>query len=97
MFKKKLGSLTLLLATLVGGSLTVAAQSGGTFEIKPSVIASGGATDSADLVRAVTESGASAVAAGALFIYRGPHRAVLLSYPSAQQIHAHINDNVKND
>ena len=61
------------------------------------VIASGGAADPADLVRAVRESGASAVAAGALFIYRGPHRAVLLSYPSAKQIHAHINTNVKND
>lgn len=54
------------------------------------VIAAGGGADPADLVRAVQQSGASAVAAGALFVYRGPHRAVLLSYPKAQQLHAHL-------
>lgn len=55
------------------------------------VIAGGGASGPEDLVRAVQQSGASAVAAGALFIYRGPHRAVLLSYPNAQQLHAHMS------
>ena len=60
------------------------------------VIASGGAANSEDLVRAVQQSGASAVAAGALCIYRGPHRAVLLSYPSAQQLHAHMINNETN-
>jgi cyclase len=52
------------------------------------VIAAGGASGPADLARAVQQSGASAVAAGALFVYRGPHRAVLLSYPSAREIRA---------
>lgn len=52
------------------------------------VIAAGGASGPADLVCAVQQSGASAVAAGALFVYRGPHRAVLLSYPSARDIRA---------
>lgn len=60
------------------------------------VIASGGAANTEDLVRAVQHSGASAVAAGALCIYRGPHRAVLLSYPSAQQLHAHMINNETN-
>ena len=50
------------------------------------VIASGGASGVEDLVHAVQQSGASAVAAGALFVYRGPHRAVLLSYPRAKDI-----------
>lgn len=54
------------------------------------VIASGGAKDSADFVRAVQQSGASATAAGAQFVYRGPHRAVLLSYPSPRDIRAHL-------
>ena len=57
------------------------------------VIAAGGASGPADLVQAVQQSGASAVAAGALFIYRGPHRAVLLSYPSARDIRAYLTDN----
>jgi cyclase len=56
------------------------------------VIAAGGASGPADLVRAVQQSGASAVAAGALFVYRGPHRAVLLSYPSARDIRAYLTD-----
>lgn len=60
------------------------------------VIAGGGASDTEDLVRAVELSGASAVAAGALCIYRGPHRAVLLSYPSAKQLHEHILNINKN-
>lgn len=57
------------------------------------VIAAGGASDPSDLVCAVEQSGASAVAAGALFVYRGPHRAVLLSYPSAREIRAHFTEN----
>ena len=35
---------------------------------------------SRDLRRAV-DAGASAVAAGSLFVFHGPHRAVLISYP----------------
>ncbi len=54
------------------------------------VIAAGGASGSADLVRAVQQSGASAVAAGALFVYRGPHRAVLLSYPRARDVRSYL-------
>ncbi len=55
------------------------------------VIAAGGASGPADLVQAVEHSGASAVAAGALFVFRGPHRAVLLSYPDALDIHNHLS------
>ena len=32
-------------------------------------------------IRAAVDAGASAVAAGAFFVYHGPHRAVLISYP----------------
>lgn len=44
------------------------------------VIACGGASGIDDLAAAVKE-GASAVAAGSLFVFMGPHRAVLINYP----------------
>lgn len=45
------------------------------------VIAAGGAGSVADLTRAVREAGASAAAAGSLFVFQGKHRAVLITYP----------------
>lgn len=45
------------------------------------VIACGGAGGLHDFRRAVTEGGASAVAAGSLFVFYGRHRAVLIGYP----------------
>lgn len=44
------------------------------------IIAVGGAGRIEDFAAAV-KAGASAVAAGAFFVYHGPHRAVLISYP----------------
>lgn len=44
------------------------------------VVAVGGAGTLPDLRKAV-DAGASAVAAGSLFVFHGPHRAVLISYP----------------
>ena len=44
------------------------------------VIACGGAGSSADLKSALTEGGASAVAAGSIFVFHGKHRAVLINY-----------------
>ena len=46
------------------------------------VVACGGAGSTADLVTAVREGGAAAVAAGSLFVFHGKHRAVLITYPS---------------
>lgn len=46
------------------------------------VIANGGAGRVEDFAAAVTEAGADAVAAGAMFVFHGPHRAVLITYPS---------------
>lgn len=50
------------------------------------VIACGGAAEITDLQKAVNEGGASAVAAGSMFVYQRPHRAVLISYPSQQEL-----------
>jgi cyclase len=46
------------------------------------VVACGGAGRLDDLVSAVRDGGASAAAAGSLFVFHGPHRAVLITYPS---------------
>jgi cyclase len=45
------------------------------------VIACGGAGNIDHFVQAVQDGGASAVAAGSLFVFMGPHRAVLINYP----------------
>jgi cyclase len=45
------------------------------------VIASGGAGSVQDLVQAVRVGGASAVAAGSIFVFHGRHKAVLINYP----------------
>jgi len=44
------------------------------------IVASGGAGTIVDFKEAV-DSGADAVAAGSMFVYHGPHKAVLISYP----------------
>ena len=49
------------------------------------VIACGGAGCFADLQDAI-KHGASAVAAGSMFVFHGRHRAVLISYPNPLQI-----------
>ena len=52
------------------------------------VVALGGAGSLADLAAAVAEGGASAVAAGSLFVFHGRHRAVLVNYPDAPVLRA---------
>ena len=49
------------------------------------VIACGGAGTVDHLAQAAA-AGASAVAAGSLFVFTGPHRAVLIQYPTPGQI-----------
>jgi cyclase len=54
------------------------------------VIASGGAGSLRDLRAAVIEGQASAVAAGAYFVFVGKHRAVLITYPSQSDLESHV-------
>jgi len=49
------------------------------------LIAIGGAGSLADIKSAI-DSGASAVSAGAFFVFQGPHRAVLITYPQYQEL-----------
>lgn len=50
------------------------------------VIVSGGAGKIEDFAKAVKEGGASAVAAGSMFVFHGKHRAVLITYPSMEEL-----------
>lgn len=50
------------------------------------VVVCGGAGSYAHLREAVHEGGASAVAAGSMFVFHGKHRAVLINYPKANEI-----------
>ena len=50
------------------------------------VIACGGAGTLSHLKQAVTDAYASAVAAGSMFVYHGPRRAVLINYPTQKEL-----------
>jgi imidazole glycerol-phosphate synthase subunit HisF len=50
------------------------------------VVACGGAGKLQDLADAIQKGGASAAAAGSLFVFQGPLRGVLISYPSASEL-----------
>lgn len=50
------------------------------------VIACGGAGSVADMVQVIREGHAASAAAGALFVFQGKHRAVLITYPDEQAI-----------
>lgn len=51
------------------------------------LIAVGGVGSMRD-IKAAVDAGASAVAAGAFFVYHGPHRAVLITYPKYAELEA---------
>lgn len=54
------------------------------------IIACGGAGKYEDLEAAVKEGGAAAVAAGRLFVFHGPHDAVLINYPDIEWRSRHL-------
>jgi cyclase len=54
------------------------------------LIVSGGAGTINDFSEAI-QAGASAVAAGAMFVFQGIHRAVLISYPNYSELEALLN------
>ena len=56
------------------------------------VIACGGASATTDLFRVVREAGASAAAAGSLFVFQGKQRGVLISYPRIEVLDAEFGD-----
>lgn len=55
------------------------------------VVACGGAGSLGHFKEAITEGGASAVAAGSMFVFHGPHRAVLISYPTQDELQQYLS------
>jgi imidazole glycerol-phosphate synthase subunit HisF len=58
------------------------------------LIACGGAGTTEDFIAAVKIGGASAVAAGSMFVFQGPYRAVLISYPKYSELLKMFEDNL---
>ncbi|MCW3482249.1 AglZ/HisF2 family acetamidino modification protein [Neisseriaceae bacterium JH1-16] len=54
------------------------------------LIALGGAAN-IDHLREAIDAGASAVSAGSMFVYHGPHRAVLINYPRQEDLAAKLS------
>lgn len=52
------------------------------------LIACGGAKNVQDLGDVVKQGSASAAAAGSIFVFQGPLRGVLISYPSQKELRA---------
>lgn len=50
------------------------------------VVACGGAGKLDDMAKAILQGGASAAAAGSLFVFQGKHRAVLITYPAPHEL-----------
>lgn len=61
--------------------------------VKVPVIASGGAGKLGDFSSAVQQGGASAAAAGSFFVFYGPHRAVLITYPEYRTLRTLFGEN----
>ena len=57
-----------------------------TKDIKVPVIINGGAKDISDFSKAIKECGVSAVSAGSMFVFNGPHKAVLITYPEYEEL-----------
>jgi cyclase len=58
--------------------------------VKIPVVALGGASSLDDL-KFAKQNGASAVAAGSLFVFQKAHRAVLITYPKTEEINSIVN------
>lgn len=71
--------------TLLGPDLELVREASAIVDVP--LIATGGVGSLAD-VKSVVAAGASAVAAGAFFVFYGPHRAVLITYPRYDEIKA---------
>ena len=69
--------------TLLGPDLSFIKEASSAIDVP--LIALGGVSNLAD-IKACVNAGASAVAAGAFFVYHGPHRAVLITYPKYHEL-----------
>jgi cyclase len=75
--------------TLAGPDLKLVAEAAGALSVP--LVALGGVSSLND-IKAMVGAGASAVAAGAFFVFHGPHRAVLITYPHYAQLEELFDD-----
>ncbi|MHA2301623.1 MAG: AglZ/HisF2 family acetamidino modification protein [Candidatus Thorarchaeota archaeon] len=54
------------------------------------VVACGGAGNLGHFQEAIFKGGASAVSAGSMFVFHGPHRAVLINYPTQDELKKYL-------
>jgi cyclase len=69
--------------TLSGPDLDLIRQVSASLQVP--LIAVGGISSLSD-IKAAVDAGASAVAAGSFFVFHGPHRAVLITYPTYHEL-----------
>jgi cyclase len=74
--------------TLKGMDLDLIKQASSSISVP--LVAVGGAGSLQD-IKAAVEAGASAVSAGAFFVFQGPHRAVLITYPKYKELEQLFN------
>jgi cyclase len=70
--------------TMKGYDLTLARKV--STKLSMPVVLAGGCKNFEDIRQILTETPVSAAAAGSFFVFQGPHRGVLISYPSPDQI-----------
>lgn len=61
-------------------------------DIKVPIIVNGGAKDINDFSKAIKEAKVSAVSAGSMFVFKGPHKAVLITYPEYGELEKIIGE-----
>lgn len=76
--------------TLSGADLELIRQA--TQHVEVPLVAVGGISSLHD-IKAAVDAGASAVAAGAFFVFHGPHRAVLITYPKYHELENLFKEN----
>ena len=76
--------------TLSGPDLEIIHKVGSFFKIP--IIACGGISSLSDMTAAF-KAGADAVAAGSFFVFHGPHRAVLITYPKYSDLKVICSEN----
>ena len=56
------------------------------------VIINGGARNVRDFSIAIKECGVSAVSAGSMFVFKGPHKAVLITFPDYEELEKELEN-----
>ncbi|MDS1369873.1 AglZ/HisF2 family acetamidino modification protein [Aliarcobacter butzleri] len=62
-------------------------------DIKVPVIINGGARNINDFSKAIEEAGVSGVSAGSMFVFNGPHKAILITYPEYKKLENELGKN----